>query len=90
VQSEPSYHKTRRFNARVGHRQTKETERRVTMELKATLEKRISAKTKESYYCIEIMLTNKCMKRVFLDSAESELMELLTSQKNLKINQTQA
>lgn len=46
------------------------------MNIPATLEQRISGKTGKPYQCIVIKLTEKTEKLVFLDSAETELVEL--------------
>ena len=46
------------------------------IEIRATLETRVSKKTGKPYQCIVIRLTDTYEKVVFLDTAESELIKL--------------
>lgn len=46
------------------------------IEVRATLETRVSKKTGKTYQCLVIKLTNTYEKVVFLDNAEVELIKL--------------
>lgn len=47
-----------------------------TLEVRATLETRVSKKSGKTYQCIVIKLTDTYEKIVFLDSAEVELIKM--------------
>lgn len=47
-----------------------------TLEVRATLETRVSKKTGKPYQCLVIKLTDTYEKVVFLDTAEIELIKL--------------
>ena len=51
------------------------------MDLKANLQKKVSAKSGKEYYVIEIKLTDTYTKQVFLDNAELELIKITYSKK---------
>lgn len=46
------------------------------IEVRATLETRVSKKTGKTYQCLVIKLTNTYEKVVFLDNAEVELIKM--------------
>lgn len=46
------------------------------MDVKATLEERISKKTGKPYTVLVIHLTDSCKKQVFLEDAELELVQM--------------
>ncbi len=51
------------------------------MDLKCTLEERVSKKSGETYLCIVIKLTDTLEKVIFPEPAETELLKLRYSQR---------
>lgn len=58
------------------------------MNIPATLVEK-TAKSGNNYFCVELHLTPSCVKRIFLETAEIELLRLVHGGKGVKLNTTQ-